>query len=65
MNGQYQSVDVFLGFVFLFIGILIYLIPALIGRNKKSHTAILVLNILTGWTFIGWVIALVWACIPD
>jgi len=33
---------------------------ALIGR--KQHTAgIFVLNLFLGWTFVGWVIAMVWA----
>ena len=30
-------------------------------RNHRDCTAIFALNLLTGWTFIGWVISLVWA----
>jgi hypothetical protein len=31
-------------------------------RGHSKTEAIAVLNVLLGWTFIGWVIALVWAC---
>ena len=43
--------------------LLIYFLPALVAHSEKHHnaTAIFVLNLLLGWTFIGWVIALVWA----
>ena len=51
---------------FLFIGLsivigLIYFIPSIIGYPKHNATAIIALNILLGWTFVGWVVALVWA----
>ena len=39
----------------------LYLLPAIIGANKKNFAAILALNILLGWTVIGWIIALIWA----
>jgi hypothetical protein len=37
--------------------------PAIIAisSDHPNKTAIVVLNILAGWTFIVWVIALVWA----
>lgn len=41
----------------------IYFIPAFIAA-KRSHpnaTAIVVLNALAGWTFLGWIGSLVWA----
>jgi Superinfection immunity protein len=41
----------------------IYLVPTTIAVNRKHNNvaAIAVLNILLGWTFLGWVVALVWA----
>lgn len=47
--------------VFLIVSLLLYFLPAYLARNKPNFTAILVLNILAGWTFIGWIIALIWA----
>lgn len=41
----------------------LYFLPALVAdrRAHKNLTAIFVLNLLAGWTFVGWVAALVWA----
>lgn len=41
----------------------LYLLPTLIasGRGLYQRTAIAMLNIFLGWTFIGWVAALIWA----
>ncbi len=49
----------------LFIGI--YFAPAIVARYKKkrNYSAILALNLLTGWTLIGWIISLVWALCED
>jgi len=44
---------------------LLYFLPTIVGRNKKNLTAIFVLNFFLGWTLIGWVVALVWACTND
>lgn len=45
----------------------IYLIPALLATFKKHKnvTAIWILNIFAGWTFIGWVGALVWVFVKS
>jgi hypothetical protein len=45
------------------VSILVYLLPAIIAEKRKHHyrTAILWLNLLAGWTAIGWIAALVWA----
>jgi type II secretory pathway component PulF len=53
-----------IGFFFLLIiGLLIYFLPAFVSGFREHHngTAIFVLNLLLGWTLIGWVIALVWS----
>ncbi len=43
--------------------VLIYFLPFIvaIARKHLDSTAIFVLNLFLGWTFIGWVIALIWA----
>ena len=47
------------------IGLWLYFVPSIVGRHKANATAILVLNIFLGWTFVGWVVALVWAFTKD
>jgi hypothetical protein len=39
----------------------VYFIPSMIGARKRNAVPIFVLNLLLGWTFIGWVGALIWA----
>lgn len=47
--------------------IVIYFLPTIIAyeRGHKNAFAILVLNILLGWSIIGWVIALIWSVLKD
>ncbi len=55
--------EILIGIIILIVGILIYFIPALMAfqRKHKNRTAILMLNLFLGWSFIGWVVALVWS----
>lgn len=41
-----------------------YFIPAVIAFTRGHHNrvAIFILNLLLGWTVLGWVAAIVWAC---
>jgi hypothetical protein len=45
------------------VGLGLYLIPTLIAYRRRHHNraAIALLNILLGWTFFGWALALIWA----
>ena len=45
--------------------ILLYFLPAILGRDKRDAAGIFLFNLFLGWTFIGWVIALVWACTSE
>lgn len=42
---------------------LAYLVPSIIAafRDCKRDLAILALNLLLGWTVLGWIAALIWA----
>ncbi len=44
---------------------LFYFLPTLLCWNKRNVVAIFFLNLLLGWTLLGWVIALVWAVSKD
>lgn len=56
--------DVVKGLIGLAIILAIYLLPSWIAsdRKTKNQNGILVLNILTGWTGIGWLVCLIMAC---
>lgn len=43
--------------------VLLYMLPwfVALGRHHKNSPAIAALNLLLGWSIIGWIIALVWA----
>ncbi len=48
----------------ILIFIIIYIIPIIVAhvRNHPNKLAITVLDILLGWSVLGWIGALVWAC---
>jgi hypothetical protein len=50
---------------FFFCFLALYFLPALIagGRHLLERTAITLLNLFLGWTFIGWIVALIWAIV--
>ena len=47
--------------VFGLAGLALYLLPTIIGFRKRNASAIFALNLLLGWTLVGWVVSLVWA----
>ena len=50
---------------FVIISLLLYFLPTLIGRHKADAAGIFIVNLLFGWTVIGWFIALIWACAAE
>ena len=52
------------GSILLFIGaVLLYFLPSLIADRRKHHNKwpIFLVNLLLGWSALGWVAALVWS----
>lgn len=49
------------------LALLLYSLPTIVAYNlgRKNTLAIGVLNFFLGWTFIGWLVALIWACMSD
>lgn len=58
-----QQGDATLFFVLLFFAVFLYFAPLINAhlRRHPSKSAIGALNLLLGWTFLGWVAALVWS----
>lgn len=50
--------------VYLFVAF-IYFIPTIAAYDKRNVGAIFALNLFLGWTAIGWIVALIWACAKD
>jgi len=61
---QMQNFTV-LGLVLVVLFFAFYFLPTLIAfsRQHKNKLAIFLLNLLLGWTVLGWVISLVWSVI--
>ena len=53
----------FIGIIAFIISLAVYFLPTIIAavRKKRNILATFLLNLFLGWTFIGWVVALVWA----
>lgn len=67
-GAEYRGTDTdSFGFIFIIFGLMIYVLPALIAykKRKKNKGAILLTNLLLGWTMLGWVITLIWAVTND
>jgi hypothetical protein len=43
----------------------VYFLPWIVAkiRRHRQSLAIGVLNLFAGWTLLGWIVAIVWACI--
>ena len=52
--------------IFLF-GLPVYFVPTIVAavRQTRNLVGIIILNLLAGWTVLGWVAALVWAIVAD
>ena len=50
-------------FVLLILSLTLYLLPAIIASycNDKNTIWIFLLTLTTGWTTLGWILALLWA----
>lgn len=47
--------------IFLLVSLFLYFLPTYLARDKANFTGVLLVNLLAGWTFIGWIVALIWA----
>ncbi|HEY2473254.1 MAG TPA: superinfection immunity protein [Candidatus Cybelea sp.] len=61
------SVGLFFWMFMTTIGTLIYFLPTILAvvAHKRNAATIAIVNILLGWSFIGWVVALVMAIVRE
>jgi hypothetical protein len=55
-----RAMETLVGLFFLFF---LYFLPTMVAFSRKHHNsgALFVLNLFLGWTFLGWVVAMVWS----
>lgn len=49
------------GILFFILILGLYFLPSIIGYKHRNANSICLLNFFLGWTFIGWIVALIWA----
>ncbi|HEY1883099.1 MAG TPA: superinfection immunity protein [Candidatus Cybelea sp.] len=61
------SIGLFFWMIVSAIGTMIYFLPSILAvvAHRRNSATIVVLNILLGWSFIGWVVALIMALMKD
>jgi hypothetical protein len=61
MLSAFVALGTLAGFAF---ALALLFLPTLVAksRNHPNTLAIFLVNLFFGWTFIGWVVSLVWAC---
>ena len=59
-----NAAELLVAFLVVALSLAIYFIPTLVAfeRRRCYRGAIFALNLLLGWTLVGWVGALIWAC---
>ena len=47
--------------------LLVYFIPSILAasRQKKSKGKIFLLNLISGWTIVGWVACMIWMWVGE
>lgn len=53
------------GLLLFAVNIPLYFLPSILGRKKRNRVAIFVVNLLLGWTVVGWFAVLLWAIVTD
>lgn len=50
--------------ILVIVVLLLYFLPTIVAvvRGKSNMISISIVNVVFGWTVLGWIIALVWAC---
>lgn len=62
--GEIKAVIVLVTVLVVVFSLLIYFTPTIVVLQNKHHAnkaGVIIVNLLFGWSFIGWVVALVWA----
>lgn len=67
-NSLVLSIAMLIGCITLLVAsLLLYFIPTIVAVKRKhlQKIPIILINILLGWSLIGWIVALIWACMES
>ncbi|HVN01550.1 MAG TPA: superinfection immunity protein [Caulobacteraceae bacterium] len=66
INGVFVALAI-AGILAVLLGLALYFLPTFIAASRKKQNALTIfaLNLLLGWTLVGWVVALIWSLSPD
>jgi hypothetical protein len=53
------------GLLLFAVNLPLYFLPSILGRKRQNRVAIFTVNLLLGWTIVGWFAALIWALGKD
>jgi heme/copper-type cytochrome/quinol oxidase subunit 2 len=55
------------GIIWVVLVIMLYFLPTFVAKSRhhRSGDAITLLNLVLGWTVLGWLVALIWAATGD
>lgn len=57
--------DVVLALIAIVVGLLIYFAPSLVASSRTTAGPAFLVNLLLGWTIIGWLVAMVIAVMGE
>jgi hypothetical protein len=62
---NYTGVAVLMVICGVIAGAIIYFLPTVIAKNRQMDgiPALFLVNLLLGWTLIGWIVVLLWAAL--
>ncbi len=61
--GPWEIINLVFLLPYILLYLFVYLLPVIIAywRSKSDIKKIFIVNLLLGWTVIGWIVALIWA----
>lgn len=48
-------------YILIILGLFVYFLPSLGAYKQENFLSIFIVNILFGWTIIGWIVCFIWA----
>jgi hypothetical protein len=62
-----KTMEIIVQIIYGLVALVFYFLPTIIGhyQDHYSFRNLFLVNLLLGWTGIGWIVAFIWALVPD